>query len=73
MKQRAQPAPQPGRRFRRAGAGTDFAALARAFGGHGVEVTDRGTLARRGDGALARDRFTLIAAHIPRRAYDGAF
>jgi hypothetical protein len=30
-------------------------------------------LAREASAALGRDGFTLIAAHIPRRAYDGAF
>jgi acetolactate synthase-1/2/3 large subunit len=55
------------------GTGTDFAALARAFGGHGVEVADRAALAHEVRAALTRDRFTLIAARIPRRAYDGAF
>jgi acetolactate synthase-1/2/3 large subunit len=38
------------------------------FGGPG-----KGSLTREAQAALARDRFTLIAAHIPRRAYDGAF
>jgi acetolactate synthase I/II/III large subunit len=53
--------------------GTDFAALARAFGGHGVDVSDSAALALAAKAALVSDRFTLIAAHIPRRAYDGAF
>ena len=53
--------------------GTDFAALARAFGGHGVDVGDSAALATAAKAARSRDRFTLIAAHIPRRAYDGAF
>lgn len=52
---------------------TDFAALARAFGGHGVDVTDSATLAAEAHAALTRPGFTLIAAHIPRRAYDDAF
>lgn len=53
--------------------GTDFAALARALGGHGVEVSDTDTLAAEAAAALARGTFTLIAARIARRAYDGAF
>ena len=49
----------------------DFAAIGRAFGGHGVTVTDRASLARALDDAFAADRFTVIAAPIPRGAYDG--
>jgi acetolactate synthase-1/2/3 large subunit len=73
MKQRASQRPNLGVDFGGPGAGTDFAALARAFGGHGVDVSDSATLAAEARAALGRDRFTLIAAHIPRRAYDGAF
>lgn len=73
MKQRATQRPNLGVDFGGAGQGTDFAALARAFGGHGVQVTDSDTLAAEAMAALSRDRFTLIAARIPRRAYDGAF
>lgn len=73
MKQRGSQRPNLGVDFGGPGRGTDFAALARAFGGHGVEVTESGALAREAAAALARDRFTLIAARIPRRAYDGAF
>lgn len=73
MKQRASQRPNLGVDFGGPGKGTDFAALAGAFGGHGAHVSDRGTLEREARAALARDRFTLIAAQIPRRAYDGAF
>jgi acetolactate synthase I/II/III large subunit len=73
MKQRASQRPNLGVDFGGPGRGTDFAALARAFGGHGVDVSDRDTLRAAAQDALTRDRFTLIAAHIPRRAYDGAF
>lgn len=73
LKQRATQRPNLGVDFGGPALGTDFAALARAFGGHGVEVTDPDALAREATDALARDRFTLIAARIPRRAYDGAF
>jgi acetolactate synthase I/II/III large subunit len=71
MKQRAGQRPNLGVDV--TGPGTDFAALARAFGGHGVTVSDAGALAQEARAALTRDRFTLIAASIPRRAYDGAF
>ncbi len=52
---------------------TDFPALARAFGGHGVEVCDATALATEARAALLRPQFTLIAAQIGPRAYDGAF
>ncbi|MFN6007586.1 MAG: thiamine pyrophosphate-binding protein [Paracoccaceae bacterium] len=73
MKQRGSQHPNLGVDFGGQGKGTDFAALARAFGGHGVDVSDTVTLAREAEAALQRDSFTLIAAQIPRRAYDGAF
>ena len=50
---------------------TDFPAVARALGGEGVAVRDRAGLAREMEAALSRDRFTIIAAEIGRRAYDG--
>jgi acetolactate synthase-1/2/3 large subunit len=52
---------------------TDFAAVARAFGGHGVTVADRAGLAAAAEDAFARPGFTVIAARIGRRAYDGTF
>ncbi len=73
LKQRGTGRPNLGVDFGGPGMGTDFASLARAFGGHGVEVTDSDALAREATAALGRDRFTLIAARIPRRAYDDAF
>ncbi len=73
MKQRATHRPNLGVDFGGVGLRTDFATLARAFGGHGVEVTDSETLAREATAALTRNRFTLIAARIPRRSYDDAF
>ena len=73
LKQRATRRPSLGVDFGGPRGGTDFAALARAFGGHGVAVGDEDALAREAAAALGRDRFTLIAARIPRRAYDGAF
>ncbi len=50
---------------------TDFPAVARALGGEGVRVRNRASLARELEAALARDRFTILAAEIGRRAYDG--
>jgi acetolactate synthase I/II/III large subunit len=73
MKQRSAGRPPLGVDFGHGGTGTDFVALARAFGGHGVAVTDPTTLRDEALAALHRDSFTMIAAQIPRRAYDGAF
>jgi acetolactate synthase-1/2/3 large subunit len=53
--------------------GTDFPALARAFGGTGVWVDDIDCLALEARAAVRREGFTLIAARIGKRAYDGAF
>jgi acetolactate synthase-1/2/3 large subunit len=52
--------------------GSDFPAIARAFGGEGVWIEDVDALAAETAAALRRDRFTLLACRIPRRAYDGA-
>lgn len=73
MKQRATQRPNLGVDFGGPGRATDFAALARAFGGHGVAVSDPASLASEAEAAMARASFTLIAATLPRRAYDGAF
>ena len=67
MKQRQRQLPNTGVDF----AATDLAAVARGFGGHGVEVSDREGLRAAMDAALEADRFTLIAASIERGAYDG--
>lgn len=69
LKQRASQRPNVGVDF----AGTDFPALARALGGHGVWVDDAETLAREAQAALSRDTYTLLACRIGRRAYDGKF
>jgi acetolactate synthase-1/2/3 large subunit len=53
--------------------GTDFPAVARAMGGHGVWIDDAETLAAEAQAALARTGFTLLACRIGRRAYDGKF
>jgi acetolactate synthase-1/2/3 large subunit len=52
---------------------TDFAALARVYGGNGVTVTGPGEAGPAVTHALAAERFTIIAVEIPRRAYDGLF
>lgn len=49
----------------------DFAAIGRAFGGVGIDATSRAELRAALDAALTADRFTVIAAHIDRQAYDG--
>jgi len=51
--------------------GTDLVAVANAYGGHGVRVTDRAALAAACREALARDRFTLIEAVIDKAEYAG--
>ncbi|MEM7169649.1 MAG: thiamine pyrophosphate-binding protein [Pseudomonadota bacterium] len=52
---------------------TDFAGLTQALGGHGITATSRQELATAMDQALSSDRFTVIAAQIPRTSYDGRF
>ncbi len=69
LKQRRSALQNAGVDFRR----TDFAALARVYGGIGVTVTEPGEAGPAVGDALAADRFTLIAVEIPRRAYDGLF
>jgi len=51
--------------------GTDLAAVARAYGGHGVRVADAGALAAACRAALAADRFTLIEAAVDKAEYGG--
>ena len=51
--------------------GTDFPAVARALGGYGATVRDRASLAEAVRKGLAADSFTIIAAEISPRAYDG--
>lgn len=69
MKQRGSQRPNLGVDF----GATDFAALAHAFGGTGVWVEDESAMEREVRAAAGRQGFTLIAARIGRRAYDGAF
>ncbi len=69
MKQRASQRPRLG-----VGSGvTDFAGLAQAFGGVGIAVADEVALRHAIGQARQRDTFTIIAAEIGERAYDGAF
>ena len=53
--------------------GTDFPALALAFGGHGAWIDDEKTLATEIAAARHRTGFSLLAARIGKRSYDGAF
>ena len=69
MKQRRNNQPNLGVDF----GATDFPALAEALGGAGCWVEDRAALTAALETALAADHFTLIAARLPRRAYDGRF
>ena len=50
---------------------TDFAAVACALGGIGVDVDNRADLASAVRDGLTAGTFTVIAAHIDRTAYDG--
>ncbi len=49
----------------------DYAAIARSFGGQGYSVATRDELHSALEQAQNADTFTLIAATIPRGAYDG--
>jgi acetolactate synthase-1/2/3 large subunit len=53
--------------------GTDFAAVARGFGGHGETVADAAALAAAAHAAFVRPGLSVIACEIGARAYDGAF
>ncbi|MET1413376.1 thiamine pyrophosphate-binding protein [Roseibium sp. HPY-6] len=52
---------------------TDFPAVARAYGGHGVWIDNADDLKQETQAALDRNGFTVLACRISRRAYDGAF
>ncbi|MEM8750851.1 MAG: thiamine pyrophosphate-binding protein [Pseudomonadota bacterium] len=52
---------------------TDFPAVAKALGGHGVLIEDQKTLQAEAKDALQRNTFTVLACKINRRAYDGTF
>jgi acetolactate synthase-1/2/3 large subunit len=49
----------------------DFAAIGEAFGGHGATVTNRDELRHALTAAQQADTFTVIAAVIDRKGYDG--
>jgi acetolactate synthase-1/2/3 large subunit len=49
----------------------DYAAIGRAFGGRGETARDAAALRAAMEAALGADTFTVIAAEIDRRAYDG--
>ena len=67
LKQRKSQLPSIGVSFGK----TDFAAVARAYGGHGVDVANELELESALAQALVRNGFSLIAIQIPKRAYDG--
>ncbi|HFC05508.1 MAG TPA: thiamine pyrophosphate-binding protein [Rhizobiales bacterium] len=51
--------------------GTDLPAVAKAMGGYGSWCDNRNDIRREVSAALDRDSFTLIAARIGRKAYEG--
>lgn len=67
MKQRASQRPNAAVDF----TATDFPAVAQAMGGEGRWIDDAENLRREMAAALLRDRFTVLACRIGRRAYDG--
>jgi acetolactate synthase I/II/III large subunit len=69
MKQRSSQRPKLGV----ASGATDFVALASTFGGFGVEVKDASEMRKAVQQARKSDTFTIIAAVIGERSYDGAF
>lgn len=69
LKQRGTQRPNTGVDF----PGTDFPAIAEAIGGHGVWIDDAHALQHEAKTALDRDRFTILACRIGRKAYDGTF
>jgi acetolactate synthase I/II/III large subunit len=69
LKQRKNQLPSTGVSFGK----TDFPAVARAYGGFGANVTSELELKAEIRAALDRACFSIIAVHIPSRAYDGYF
>lgn len=69
LKQRKRDLPNAGVEFNQ----FDYAAIARAFGGQGHRVTSQDELRIALEAAQVADTFTLIAAEIDRKSYDGAF
>ena len=52
---------------------TDIPAVARAYGGHGVTVSDAQSLTRELQDVWQRDTFSVIAARIDKQEYASAF
>ena len=52
---------------------SDFPAVAKALGGHGVWIENTEDLARETKTALSRETFTVLACRIGSKAYDGKF
>lgn len=69
LKQRQRQMPNRGVDFGRA----DFAAMGRAFGGQGHRVTNVAELEAALEAAQQSETFTVIAAEIDRKSYDGTF
>ena len=69
LKQRGTQRPNLGVDF----GGTNFASVAKAYGGYGSEVNNEQDLQTEIRGALQRSTFSVIAARISSHAYDGAF
>ncbi len=67
LKQRKSQLPSVGVTFGK----TDFARVAGAYGGCGANVSSSVELTLELSEALKRDCFSVIAIHIPHRAYDG--
>ncbi|MEX2449498.1 MAG: thiamine pyrophosphate-binding protein [Rhodospirillales bacterium] len=68
LKQRAMQLPNLGVDF----SITDFPAIAKAYGGVGIQAASRAALTKALKDALAEpEKFTLIACPIPRQNYDG--
>ena len=51
----------------------DLAAVARGLGGDGIHVSSRDGLRSALENAMQSDRFTIIAAEIDKKSYDGLF
>ena len=69
LKQRRSELPNAGVNF----GGTDFVALAQAYGGYGAWVEDAESLARELSRAAGLNSFSLLACRVARKGYDGAF
>jgi acetolactate synthase-1/2/3 large subunit len=52
---------------------TDIAAVARAYGGHGIEVSDTASLEKELAAAQTRDHFSVLCCRIDKHEYSSAF